>query len=133
MERGFTLIELMIVVTVVTILAAIAYPSYNNYIAIAKRAEVKAALLDAAQYMERQFTAHGSYEGSNLASAGLSTVPRHGGQTYYNLSLNINGSSYTLSATPTGAMIGDPCGTITLDHRGIYNVSGTTKKQIECW
>ncbi|WP_439844578.1 type IV pilin protein, partial [Aeromonas veronii] len=66
MERGFTLIELMIVVAVVAILAAIAYPSYNNYMAAAKRAEAKAVLLEAAQYLEREFTANGNYDAGNL-------------------------------------------------------------------
>ncbi len=118
MERGFSLLELMIAVAVMAILTLIAYPSYNSYMASAKRAEAKAALLEAAQYMERQFTADGNYDGGNLASAGLATLPRDGGAAYYNLALNASGARYTLTAIPTGVMNGDPCGLLTLDQGG---------------
>ncbi|MEL3923834.1 type IVa pilus pseudopilin TppA [Aeromonas enteropelogenes] len=133
MERGFTLIELMIVVVVVAILAAIAYPSYNNYMASAKRAEAKATLLEAAQYLEREFTANGNYDTGNLASAGLATLPRDGGSAYYHLALNASGARYTLTAIPTGVMNGDPCGLLTLDQSGQQGVSRATMTTAECW
>ncbi|WP_421201288.1 type IVa pilus pseudopilin TppA [Aeromonas enteropelogenes] len=133
MERGFTLIELMIVVVVVAILAAIAYPSYNNYMASAKRAEAKATLLEAAQYLEREFTANGNYDAGNLASAGLATLPRDGGMAYYHLALNASGARYTLTAIPTGVMNGDPCGLLTLDQSGLQGVSRATMTAAECW
>src|SRR5690606_15122717 len=55
-QRGFTLLELMITVVVVAILASVAYPSYTDFVVRSKRAEGKAALLDAAQALERHFT-----------------------------------------------------------------------------
>ncbi|MCH7375417.1 type IVa pilus pseudopilin TppA [Aeromonas sp. MR19] len=133
MDRGFSLMELMIAVAVMAILTVIAYPSYNNYIASAKRAEAKATLLEAAQYLERQFTAEGNYDGGNLASAGLATLPKEGGEAYYNLALNASGGRYTLTAIPTGAMDGDPCGLLTLDQGGQQGVSGATMTAAECW
>ena len=133
MERGFSLMELMISVAVMAILTVIAYPSYNNYIASAKRAEAKATLLEAAQYLERQFTAEGNYDGGNLASAGLANLPKEGGEAYYNLALNASGGRYTLTAIPTGAMNGDPCGLLTLDQSGQQGVSGATMTAAECW
>jgi type IV pilus assembly protein PilE len=133
MERGFSLMELMIAVAVMAILTVIAYPSYNNYIASAKRAEAKATLLEAAQYLERQFTAEGNYDSGNLASAGLATLPKEGGEAYYNLALNASGGRYTLTAIPTGAMNGDPCGLLTLDQGGQQGVSGATMTAAECW
>lgn len=51
--RGFTLIELMIVVAIVAILAAVAYPSYRDSISKSRRAEARAQLMDAVQYMQR--------------------------------------------------------------------------------
>lgn len=133
MDRGFSLMELMIAVAVMAILTVIAYPSYNNYIASAKRAEAKATLLEAAQYLERQFTAEGNYDGGNLASAGLATLPKEGREAYYNLALNASGGRYTLTAIPTGAMNGDPCGLLTLDQGGQQGVSGATMTAAECW
>jgi len=70
--RGFTLIELMIVVVVIAILAAIALPSYQSYIMRAQRAHAKAALLQAAQWMERTATAQGQY--TTTLAAGLEKV-----------------------------------------------------------
>ncbi|MBL0680387.1 type IVa pilus pseudopilin TppA [Aeromonas dhakensis] len=133
MARGFSLLELMITVAVMAILTLIAYPSYNSYMASAKRAEAKAALLEAAQYMERQFTADGNYDGGNLASAGLATLPRDGGAAYYNLALNASGARYTLTAIPTGVMNGDPCGLLTLDQGGQQGVSMASMTAAECW
>ena len=60
-QGGFTLLELMIVVVVLGILAAIALPSYREYVRRANRAEARAALQAASQWMERAFTARGTY------------------------------------------------------------------------
>ena len=58
---GFTLIELMIVVVVVAILGAVAYPSYQDHVRKAKRAEAKTALLKAAQVLERNYSNSSTY------------------------------------------------------------------------
>ena len=60
-HKGFTLIELMIVVAVVGILTAVAYPSYAEYVRRGHRADAKAGLLQAQQWMERAATATGEY------------------------------------------------------------------------
>ena len=65
---GFTLIELMVVVAIVAILAAIAYPSYRSQIEKTRRADAKAVLMQAAQYMERLYTENGCYDGESLWS-----------------------------------------------------------------
>ena len=58
---GFTLIELMIVVAVIAILGAIAYPSYQDYVRKGKRAEGRAALLRTAQLLERWYSDKSTY------------------------------------------------------------------------
>ena len=60
-QRGFTIIELMIVVAIVAILAAVALPNYTQYVRRSNRADAQTTLLQAAQFLERRFTTSGSY------------------------------------------------------------------------
>ena len=68
-QQGFTLIELMIVVVIVAILASLSYPSYREYVRRSARAEAKAALLENAQFMERNFTAANRYDEDSAGNA----------------------------------------------------------------
>ncbi|WP_181295837.1 type IV pilin protein [Pseudomonas sp. Q2-TVG4-2] len=136
-ERGFTLIELMIVVTIVGILAAVAYPSYIESVRKSKRAEVKAALLDAAQALERHYSANNTYldAGGALATVFQANVPASGAATYVLASQAATASTYTLRATRTGSMASDPCGNYELTHAGVrgLNDSAGGKTVAECW
>ena len=129
---GFTLIEVMIVVAIVAILAAIALPSYNEYIRRGHRAEARAGLLQAAQWMERASTATGTYPLAAAFPTGLQTVP----SDRYDISIaSADGRTFTLTATPKGAQVGDKCGTYTLTHTGLRGANGVTSGAIvtECW
>ena len=127
-QRGFTLIEVMIVVAIVGILSAIAYPSYQEYVRRGHRAEARAGLLQAAQWMERAATAPGTYPKTAQFPATLKTVPND----RYDISVNSNGSTFTLTAAPKGAQASDKCGNYTLTNTGQRGVSGSLSVT-DCW
>ena len=131
-HQGFTLIELMIVVAIVGILSAIAYPSYAEYIRRGHRAEARAGLLQGAQWMERAATAKGTYPLAADFPAALKTVPNN----RYDVSIaSADGATFTLTATPKGAQVGDKCGNYTLANTGLRGAKGVTTGDIvtECW
>ena len=99
-SRGFTMLEILIAVVVVAILAAIAIPSYSAYLVRGQRAAAKAALQQAAQFMERNYTTYGCYNstttvdcqgqtGNNPVSlpVGLQSAPSGGGAPTYAIAL----------------------------------------------
>lgn len=135
-QHGFTLIELMIVVAIVGILSAIAYPSYAEYIRRGHRAEARAGLLQAAQWMERAATATGTYPLAGAFPASLKEVPNK----RYDISIVSDGATFTLTATPKGPQANDKCGNYTLTHTGIRGAKGKNDKDnvgdvllTECW
>ncbi|HID46585.1 MAG TPA: type IV pilin protein [Chromatiaceae bacterium] len=103
-RRGFTLIELMIVVAVVGILAAIGYPSYVDSVRKARRSDGTAALMNAAQRMEVFYAKNATYT-STLADANIPATSEEG---YFNISIPAaNAGSYTLRATAVGDQAND--------------------------
>jgi type IV pilus assembly protein PilE len=137
--RGFTLIEMMITVVIIAILSAIAYPNYREHIARGKRAQAKASLAQAQQWLERHYSENYSYaktaDGTDINAAGgvfktqFSTSPLPGeGAANYNIALTPNdkGTAYTLKAVRTGSMSGDRCGDYVVTHTGRKSVENYT-------
>ncbi|WP_422084417.1 type IV pilin protein [Variovorax sp.] len=137
--EGFTLIEMMITVAVIAILSAIAYPNYKEHVAKGKRAQAKASLSQAQQWLERHYSENYSYkksaDGTDVNQAGgafksqFSTSPLPGeGAANYNITLTPNdkGTGYTLKAVRTGSMSGDRCGDYVVTHTGRKSVENYT-------
>ena len=131
--RGFTLIELMVVVAVIGILSAMAYPSYAEYVRKSRRTDGKRALLEAAGAMEKYFSANLTYKGARLGSNGVYADRSPDG--FYTLSLNPDptASTYALQAVPLGGQLRDKCHTFTYNQLGVGGVSGGTLSARDCW
>lgn len=123
-NNGFTLLELLIVVALIGILAAVGYPSYQSSMLKGHRAEAQADMLEAAGFIERIYTENGNYTAAVLP---FSVSPRTG-TTSYALTLANNATSFTITATPSGAQSNDPCGTLTVDSTGAQ-----TAAMAGCW
>jgi type IV pilus assembly protein PilE len=141
--RGFTLIELMVVLLIIAVLATLAYPSYTEHVARSRRSDAKAALQDAAQWMERQFTVSNNYSmtanSTAINSTYLATAPLKANSSsisaYYTLSFasGPTSSSYTLQMVPIGAMSTDRCGTFYIDQAASTSVSAGAAASVDCW
>ena len=134
--RGFTLIELMIVVAILGIIAAIGYPSYLEQVKKSRRSEGMGQLLELADRMERYYSDKGTYGGATLGttSANVFFATTEGG--HYTLSIDAQDNvAFTISATPTskGKQNTDKCNTFTLTSLGFKTVSGGSLFTDDCW
>ena len=127
-EKGFTLIELMIVVAIIAILGAIAFPSYQDQVRKTRRASAKAGLMELASYMERTFTENNAY---NNAAAAVTLTDSGITNDNYTLSISVlTATTYTLTVVPAGGQAADGCGTMTLTHTGVKAHTGA---EAGCW
>lgn len=131
-NRGFTLLEIMIVVAIIGVLAAIAYPAYTKYVKKAQCSDGTGSLLSLAGRMEELFDVTDSY-----ASATVGTPPGTVGSNtsldgLYTLAIvSADNFTYTLSATPDDATQK----TLTLDSLGVKTESGgaAAGAAVSCW
>lgn len=135
LQKGFTLIEMMIVVAIVGILTAIAYPSYAEYIRRGHRADARAGLLQAQQWLERSATATGLYP------TALPATLTWAGDATKRYTIGFDGAptnaTFTLIATRKAGspQATDRCGDMTLTNTGARGAKSYTVSDVEaeCW
>lgn len=134
--RGFTLIELMVTVAVIGILAALAYPSYTQYVVRANRSSAVSFLMNLASRQE-QYNLDARQYTNQLSLLGAATIPSEVSNNYQVTVTADNTAAppvYSVAAAPTGVQLArdTQCGTLTIDQTGNKTISGsgTTGK---CW
>jgi type IV pilus assembly protein PilE len=139
-HKGFTLVELLIVVVIVGILATIGIPSYRDYVRRASRADAKSVLLQNVQFLERSRTSSNSYALKGDGGAmDVNALPAKqapaDGTAKYDIQLdNLTATTYTLVAVPVagGPMDDDPCANLSINELGVRAVSGAESVNT-CW
>lgn len=140
-SKGFTLIELMITVAVVAILAAIAFPSYQEQIRKTRRTDGKSKLLELVQREERFFTQNNTYTTNftqlfNGASSSVSATTVMSDNGYYQVTIAAGGTGiangFTLTATPQTPQNSDlKCANLTITSTNVKGASGSLGAA--CW
>jgi len=116
-QKGFTLIEVMVVVVIVAILASIAIPSYREYVIRGNRRAAQAAMMEIATRQQQFFVANRSY----ASAADLGFVLPAEISDKYNIDIDLDlplgpPPGFTITFEPTGSQAGD--GDLTLDSQG---------------
>ncbi|WDL53009.1 type IV pilin protein [Xanthomonas campestris] len=127
-DRGFTLIEIMIVVLIVGVLAAIAMASYKNSVIKSRRSAAAVCLQERAQLMEWFYTTRMTYVGAPAPSVCNASLA-----SFYDVSNDPapTASTFRIKAVPKGAQASDTsCGTLAIDEKGARTASSGSN---DCW
>ena len=141
-HSGFTLMELIVAMTITAILASVAYPLYTNYVLKARRTEGKSALMRVQGALERYYTVYNGYT-TDPAALQLPTCTGSPTSTFsadscstsaYTITISPGtggiATSYAITATPVKADA--TCGNLKLDQTNVKSYSGTGTTN-DCW
>lgn len=127
--KGFTLMELMLVVAIIGILAAIAYPAYTSHTIKARRAAGAACMMEMAQYMERWYTTNMKY---STVTALPDTSCKTDTSSSYSYGVTTTDTTYSITAVPQGAQTADAlCGTLSINQIGTKGATGTASTDLK--
>jgi type IV pilus assembly protein PilE len=131
-NRGFSLIELLIVMVIASVLAMIAVPSYQASVIKSRRADGRVVLNDTAQRMERCYTQFGAYDAADCPIADGEEILSQEG--FYLLTVAVaDAATYTLTAAPQAAQEDDEeCGSLAITNTGVRTITGDGELE-RCW
>lgn len=138
-QYGFSMVEILVALSIIGILGALAYPSYKDKIQSSRRAEAKTALSDLATRMEAYYAKTNTYATATIASGNATTDILSSAATsssLYTLSIDAaatTATTYAIKATPTGAQASDvKCAALVLNSLNVKSVTGTDPPA-SCW
>ncbi len=134
-SKGFSIIELVVVMAMLGVLAAIAVPSFTAYVARGHRSEARSAALESAQWMHRFRTERGGYGNAAAEFPAAMRQVNVNGRQVYDLAVASTADGFTITVTPTatGPMNGDVCASITIDNTGALGFTGNGARRDICW
>lgn len=136
-NKGFTLIEVLIVIVIIGVLAGIAYPAYTDYVLKAKRTEAQVALVNIANKQEMYYLDHRQYAENLQSELGLSANPFITENGYYSISTSSANptTGFTLTATAISSQANDEdCASLSITHelaKSALTKSGSASA--DCW
>ena len=138
-EQGFSLLEMLVVLTIIGVLSAVALPAYNSHVAKTRRGTAAGCLMEMGQFLERNYTMSLRYDrdsaGNALALPALQCRTDLGGFFTFGTTA-LAQTTYTLAATPAAKQksADTSCGcTMSINQQGIKAVSACAKTVSDCW